>query len=157
MTRFKNSYKVPSQTFILPRKGTKKKRVYDQQERAALGLPPLEDDVQIEVVEECKYIKFGIGKVFDYLFHSPSGGSRNLSEGKRFKKMGTRKGFPDLFIFITNSIYHGLFIELKSGKNTVTDEQKAMHILLTEQGYKVVVCYGRQAAIDAIKDYLKIR
>lgn len=158
MTQYKNSHRALSYLDIpVPQSGKRKKRVYDRVERSVLGLPPLEDDVQEDVFEECKYIKYGSLTVADYFHHSPNGGKRKSSEAARFKKIGTKSGFPDIFIFITNSIFRGLFIEVKSGRNTSTDEQTAIHKLLEEQGYKVVECNGRQATINAIKDYLKIK
>lgn len=134
----------------------KKKRVYDRNERIVLGLPPLEDDLQSDVIDECKYIKYKNKKVADYIHHSPNGGYRNKKEAARFKKMGTKSGFPDLFLFITTDIFKGLFIEMKTGTNTVTEDQESMHRLLIEQGYKVVVVYSVKGAINAIKEYLNI-
>lgn len=62
--------------------------------------------------------------------------------------MGTKAGFPDLFIFIPKGGYHGLFIELKN--------QEMMINRLNAVGYKVVVAYGAIEAIDEIKAYLGI-
>lgn len=157
MTRFKNAsaFRMPDESF--KRSGAKKKIVYDRAERLLLGLPPLEDDLQQDVLEESQYIKYKNRPVSNYLHHSPNGGFRNKKEAARFKKMGTKKGFPDLFLFIANDVFKGLFIEMKSGSNTLTEEQKDMHRLLAEEGYKVVTCYTVKGAINAIKDYLNIK
>lgn len=161
MTRYKNS----SSAF---RKGMteqfapgaaakpKKKRIYDRNERSYLGLPILEDDMHQDVITACRAIKYKNTNVTMFLHHSPNGGFRNKPEAARFKAMGTLKGFPDLFLFIANPLFHGLFIELKVGKNTVTDEQASIHRLLEEQGYKVVVCYTVQGVVNAINDYLEV-
>lgn len=156
MSRYKNIARAfKDETTNLYAK-PKKKRVYDRNERVLLGLPQLEDDLHCDVIEECKYIKYKNKKVADYIHHSPNGGFRNKKEAARFKKMGTKKGFPDLFLFITTEIFKGLFIELKTGTNTVTEDQESMHRLLIEQGYKVVVVYSVKGAINAIKEYLNI-
>ncbi|WP_151765736.1 VRR-NUC domain-containing protein [Acinetobacter colistiniresistens] len=158
MTRFKTKIKaLDLRDPVLTKTGPKRKRIYDRTERSALGLPPLEDDLQMDVMLECDYIKYKNNPVSKYLHHSPNGGYRGKQEAVRFKKMGTKKGFPDLFLFISNGVFKGLFIEMKSGTNTTTPEQKEMHRLLNEEGYKVVVCYTVQGAINAIKDYLNIK
>ena len=50
--------------------------------------------------------------------------------------------------------FHGLFIELKAGKNTTTDLQDEVIRDLIEQGYRVEVCHGWRAAAMVINDYL---
>lgn len=154
MTKFKGGRASFRYTEV-PKPTTKKKRIYDRTERAVLGLPILEDDLQQDFIKECKCIKYKNSNVAQYLHHSPNGGFRNKLEAARFKAMGTQKGFPDLFMFISNKLFHGLFIELKSGKNTVTADQAGIHRLLEEQGYKVIVCYTVKGAVNAIKDYLE--
>lgn len=37
-----------------------------------------------------------VGKVSDFIHHSPNGGARDAREGANFKLMGTKAGFPDL-------------------------------------------------------------
>lgn len=107
------------------------------------------------------------GKLSDFIHHSPNGGYRNESEGRNFKLMGTKAGFPDLFIFIPKGNYHGLFIELKTPKGKTADgktrqagqvsnNQEMMIDRLNAIGYKAVVCYGYDETITAIKDYLSI-
>ena len=87
-----------------------------------------------------------------------------LSIGTRVKakRAGMDSDWPDLFLAIPRcdrTAPHievaGLFIELKRLKGgTVSPEQKAMHQALREQGYRVEVCRGSEAAIKCIKDYL---
>ncbi|UYZ99311.1 VRR-NUC domain-containing protein [Moraxella bovis] len=107
------------------------------------------------------------GMIADYLHHSPNGGARSGREGANFKRMGTKAGFPDLFLFIPHGGYHGLFIELKAPKGKTKDgkhkqagkvskHQQTMIDRLNAQGYKAVVAYGATGAIDEIKAYLGI-
>lgn len=107
------------------------------------------------------------GVIADYLHHSPNGGARTAREGKKFKQMGTLSGFPDLFLFIPRGGYHGLFIELKTPKGkTATgktrqagrlqETQEVMLNRLDKAGYKAVVCYGANNAIEEIKNYLGV-
>lgn len=53
----------------------------------------------------------------DLMFHIPNGGSRNKLEAANLKKQGVKAGVPDLFLPVGRGSYHGLFIELKYGKN----------------------------------------
>ena len=93
----------------------------------------------------------------DLLFHIPNGGSRNKFEAANLKRQGVKAGVPDLFLPVPRGGYHGLFIEMKYGKNKPTGEQKEWMRRLEEQAYKAAVCYGWQEAADLIMDYLKLK
>lgn len=92
----------------------------------------------------------------DLLFHIPNGGSRNKREAANLKRQGVKSGVPDLFLPVPRGGYHGLFIELKYGKNKPTDAQRKWAAALNEQGYMAVVCYGFEDARDTIEKYLGI-
>ena len=92
----------------------------------------------------------------DLLFHIPNGGSRNKLEAANLKKQGVRAGVPDLFLPVARGKYHGLFIELKYGKNKTTQKQNEWLAKLNEQGYAVAVCYGCNEASKKIIKYLKL-
>lgn len=99
-------------------------------------------------------------KVGEHLVHVPNGGKRNAREAARFKKMGVRAGFPDLFLFIPIGGFHGLAIEMKKpivkgeSKPRVTDSQKVWMFRLSAQGYQTAICYGAEQAIKAILNYV---
>lgn len=124
-----------------------------------------EDSEQMAIIKWASWQKWADGKLADYLHHSPNGGKRHITTATRFKAMGTKAGFPDLFLFIPCGGYHGLFIELKTPKGKtkdgktrqagkVSDLQQTMIDRLNAQGYKAVVAYGATGAIDEIKAYL---
>ena len=52
--------------------------------------------------------------------------------------------------------FHSLFLELKIGKNTTNETQDKWIEALRAQGHKVEVCYGAEAAIHVLADYLGI-
>ena len=117
----------------------------------------LERVEQKAVIKWAKWQKYGQHKVADLLHHSPNGGKRDAREGKHFKEMGTLAGFPDLFLFVARHGFNGLLIEMKQkgGKaSDVSDSQNAIAERLTKHGYKFVVCFGANHAIDEIKQYL---
>ena len=90
------------------------------------------------------------------LYHVPNGGKRNAAEAARLKRQGVKAGVPDLVLPVPKEGYHGLYIEMKWGKNKTTDEQDWWLEKLAEMGYKTAVCYGAEAAMDLIADYLHI-
>lgn len=92
----------------------------------------------------------------DLMFHIPNGGSRNKLEAANLKKQGVKAGVPDLFLPVSRGGYHGLFIELKYGKNKPTEKQTEWLTNLNEQGYAVAVCYGCNEASEKILKYLKL-
>lgn len=91
----------------------------------------------------------------ELLYHIPNGGKRNLLEAKRLKAEGVRAGIPDLCLPVARGDQHGLYIELKAGKNKPTDTQLWWIDRLMRQGYEVHVCYGWEEAKDKIIAYLK--
>lgn len=90
------------------------------------------------------------------LYHCPNGGTRNKMEAANLKRQGVKAGVPDLFLPVPRSPKHGLFIEMKVGRNKCTDNQKKWIRNLLEQGYEVKVCYSCEEAIQIIKRYLGI-
>ena len=88
------------------------------------------------------------------LHHIPNGGKRSAIEGKHLKEMGVKSGVPDLFLPVPNAKYHGLYIEMKVGKNTTSDSQEWWIEHLRKQGYKVAICYGWEEAAAELTEYL---
>lgn len=106
-----------------------------------------EHSEQCAVIDYCKIRRYPV-------FAIPNGGSRNKAEAAKLKAEGVSAGVPDLFIPIPKSGSHGLFIEMKVGKNRTSSEQDEWLALLRKNGYKAAVCYGADAAIKTIDDYI---
>lgn len=70
-------------------------------------------------------------------YHVPNGGSRNIAQGAMRKRMGVRRGTPDL-------VFHWRdgsgFIELKSESGSLEPEQKTFRDLATSLGCKWALC-----------------
>lgn len=114
-----------------------------------------EDSIQKQLILWANHQPIGEkGRIGDYLHHSPNGGKRSPFEAKKFKQMGTKAGFPDLFLCIARGGYHGLFVELKTAKGKVSPLQQTWLDRLNKQGYKAVVCYGYDEARGVILDYV---
>lgn len=90
----------------------------------------------------------------DLLYHIPNGGGRTKAEAGILKAMGVKAGIPDLFLSVARGTWHGLYIEMKSGKGRLSDAQRDMASKLIQQGYAVFTCRDWIQAKDAIRNYL---
>lgn len=91
------------------------------------------------------------------MFAIPNGGKRDAKEAHFLKIEGVKPGVPDMMFPAARHGYHGLFIELKVGKNKPTDNQRQWLADLTEQGYLAEVCYGFEEARALIDDYFNLK
>ena len=69
------------------------------------------------------------------MYHVPNEGKRSEAAGARMKRMGLRRGVPDICLPIARGGYHGLYIELKFGKNKPTEEQRQFLRALDIEGF----------------------
>jgi hypothetical protein len=72
------------------------------------------------------------------------------------KMAGMRNGVPDIYLPVANNKYHSLWVELKTltplGKES--KEQKKEIELLNKYGNYACFCYGYDATIKTIENYL---
>lgn len=90
------------------------------------------------------------------MYAVPNGGSRNKLEAANLKRQGVKAGVPDICLAYPKSSYHGLYIEMKVGKNKPSENQKIWLKNLANVGYATAVCYSCDEAIRAIKSYLAL-
>ena len=108
---------------------------------------PTEDDEQAIVIRYCAENGIEVA-------HIANEGKRSVVYGARMKRLGLRKGFPDLFFPYARNGYHGLFIEMKRDeKAKPTHDQTWWSEYLNKQGYRAVICHGSNAAIEEINSY----
>lgn len=123
--------------------------------------------------QQAALVKWFAGHFPQYLFFAiPNGGKlpykkaiskktgKSISISPERTKLlaeGMVPGIPDLFLPVARGGYHGLFIEMKTEKGTLSPEQKAIHPRLTNEDYMVVVAYGLEAAKTFIIDYLSLQ
>jgi hypothetical protein len=82
----------------------------------------------------------------------------SIAEASRAKRTGRKAGVPDLCLPIPSGRYHGLYIELKRTGGTPCDvrpEQSHWLEQLNGQGYRAVVAYGWEEAVETIREYLQ--
>lgn len=87
------------------------------------------------------------------MYHVPNEGKR--TNGAVLKAMGLKSGVPDVCLPVASHNFHGLYLEMKYGRNKATPEQEAFMAGLRQQGYKTAVCHGAEEAKAEILDYLQ--
>jgi hypothetical protein len=94
------------------------------------------------------------------LFAVPNGGYRNPRTAGRLWAEGVRSGVPDICLPVPaehdGKERHGLWIEMKVGKNTTTDNQKWWLDKLWVWGHEIEVCHSWIEAWNVIVRYLKL-
>lgn len=80
----------------------------------------------MKILENCKYILIG-------------------------NKYGVSDGLP-----VARNGKHGLYVEMKWGKNKTTDKQDWWLEQLRQQGYETAVCWSAEEAMDTIAGYLGV-
>jgi len=70
------------------------------------------------------------------LFAIPNGGQRTFTQAVTLKREGVVAGVSDLcFAYPCPPLFHGLFIEMKVGKNDQTEHQRKFQIAIERFGY----------------------
>lgn len=114
---------------------------------------PLETDEQQRLILWVDTFHPKEGKL---LFAIPNGGSRHPAEAARLKAEGVRPGVLDLFYMEPRGGYHGLFIEMKRSKRSMSVISGGQdHFIKRARGknYAVRVCWGAAQAKEALGWY----
>lgn len=91
-------------------------------------------------------------------YHTPNERRASVTELVNLTAQGMKKGVPDNFIAEPRGKYHGLYIELKRSKKSLSrksPEQREWIESLNEKGYKAVFCYGAEEAKQAVLEYIQ--
>ncbi len=104
-----------------------------------------EDSLQIAVMD---YIKYQYPNIL--AFHVPNGGSRNVIEGAKLKRMGTLAGVSDIIMVLRDKI---VCIELKIRPNKQQDTQKEFQKKVERTGHRYHVCYDIDESKRIIDQY----
>lgn len=91
-----------------------------------------------------------------YVHAIPNGGYRHIATAKKMAAEGVLAGVWDIYIPIPKGGYMGMYIEMKHGKNKLTDSQAEFGKFVASKGYMTQVCYTWEKALDALSGYLAI-
>lgn len=91
--------------------------------------------------------------LYALLHATPNGGQRSKATAGKMKAEGQKAGYPDMSLDSPRGAYHGMRLELKFGKNRVSDDQKKWLRTLDAEGYYCAVAYGHAEAISLLVGY----
>ena len=95
--------------------------------------------------------------------HSPNESLARPQYRKKQGRMGLRKGWPDIEVFVQRHWFYDnirwapIFIELKSEKGRISDNQKEVLQMLDEIGCYTMVCRSLLEVEDFLKGLIKLR
>ncbi len=69
--------------------------------------------------------------------------------------MGVKKGVADFHLALPQNEFHGLWLELKVDRGTLSHEQKEFLSRKMLRGYCAVAVWGEEAAKELILTYLR--
>lgn len=114
---------------------------------------PYEDEEQAAVLEYCDIWHMPYFHVNNEMW------TESWSQLAKAKKLGVKKGVPDLFVFVPigrypddTTAYQMATIEMKRRKgNNASAEQKAWGLILEQSNVPHAVCKGAMQAVDFLK------
>lgn len=116
------------------------------------SLEPSEHSIQASFIQWCNLMSSRYAGL-DKVFAIPNGGKRHTRTAIKLKKEGARSGVPDLFLPVSKVGYHGLFIEFKAKKGSISEAQRIYAEYLIDAGYAYYVVRSLEAAIVLIRSY----
>lgn len=112
--------------------------------------------IPTEETEQIRFVTWLVNRGVR-LSASANGGSRNVLEAMKLKRMGVSSGFPDIEIPFPSGTYHGLYIEMKRVKGgRLSDNQIDWLNYLREKGYYAEVAHGFEEAKEIFLHYLSL-
>lgn len=91
------------------------------------------------------------------LFHIPNERKCTPQQGAQLRRMGVKRGVPDLCLPVARGAYHGLFIEMKTEHGRTSDDQEWWGQALIDQGYMWETCHGWESAVRVLEWYLSLK
>lgn len=82
--------------------------------------------------------------------------SKRAIQMNTLKAEGLKPGVWDVFLPVPLNGYHGLYVEMKVGKNKLSENQESFGQFVHEQGYLTHTCYSWEEAKYAIQAYTGI-
>jgi hypothetical protein len=122
------------------------------------GYKPIQEHITpLEAQEQEEFAKWCDAKGLLWA-HIPNERKATVRVMAELERQGLKKGFPDNFIAEPRGKYHGLFVELKRAKKSLSKkspEQREWIKALNKKGYKAAFCYGAEEAKRVVLEYLE--
>jgi hypothetical protein len=110
---------------------------------------------QILQINLINWFKYEWPELSDDIHHFANERKCSFQQGLHLKRMGVTPGVSDIFLGISADGYHGLWIELKTSKGKLSDDQIAFIHKKNQRGYFAVAVWGLETAQEVIKCYLR--
>ena len=110
-----------------------------------------------EAIEQIKVIEWLKNCTKLPYIHIANERKTSIQNGSLLRRMGVRKGCSDIFIPRAYGEFHGLFIELKAGKNKATPSQLEFLAEMIAEGYGGFVATGAEECILIIKTFYNLK
>lgn len=111
-----------------------------------------EDTEQMQIISYCNSMSAYVPE-YAMIYHIPNEGKRK--NGAKLKRIGLKKGIPDLCLPVPKMGFNGLYIELKKdASKRASKEQREWLLKLEQQGYATSLCFGANEAINLITAYM---
>lgn len=118
--------------------------------------PGSENEIQAAFFQWCE-MQSGKFPELRLAFSIPNGTYKGYASSYLHKATGLKAGVPDVFLPVARLDRHGFFIEFKSEKGRVRDEQKQWMADLETQGYLCRVLRDHAEASRMVVAYLENR
>lgn len=111
---------------------------------------------QVEQIKALECLSHHYPPIASSAIHIANERKTSFAHGAILKRMGVRKGVPDLFFPKPRAGFHGLWIEVKKPGGKPTPEQRAFIDEAVQDGYAAFVASGSQAVVDTVCDYFSV-
>jgi hypothetical protein len=89
-------------------------------------------------------------------YHVPNERKTSKISGFILKQLGVLSGVSDVVIPVARGGFHGMYIEMKSTKGRLSENQKSFLDNMAKEGYMAVCAHGFDSAKQFIEGYLKL-
>lgn len=117
-----------------------------------MNLEISEDQIQQSVIEWCNWHP----PLDELVIHIANQRKCSKAYGGHLRKMGLKRGVPDLFVALQNHGFAGCFIEIKSAKGKLSPYQGEFLLRMKQQGYYVACCNNIDDTIKLLRWYAGI-
>lgn len=113
------------------------------------------DDEEHRIQCECvRAFRYKYPKLRHNLFAVPNGSRRDKITGAKLKAEGVLAGVADLILLKSNGKYGALLIEMKTPTGRQQESQKEWERLISQDGYKYVICRSVDNFLSEVEQYL---
>jgi hypothetical protein len=133
------------------------------EKRSKIVIYKVNSDCHSRLQGSCvKWFRYQYSEYKDLLFAIPNGlpifdKELRVKIYNRLNKEGLKAGVPDLFLAVGNSIYNGMFIEIKSKTDRLRKVQADMIRELESENYKCIIVRSLDEFIEEINSYMRIK